>query len=373
MAFPLEARLMNLKLLGPCSNCGEPAYIFCPECGMAPEYQPGDKSDTYYCDPECQYLDGTYHKPLCDLRRKICAAELVSLFAREVFEWYRTCVYMHPLTSIGACWDQSTGFPDVAVLHLDFTGDLHHPWSREFPSHKGFSFEFNQVAVLAFQSLPAAALLGRMIRHLLEGVVTGDIKFAQVDHKKRDFDLVFDIDDDTEPTRNIPLEPHHTVLIFQLGEERWVMDITGCQFGIEETIVPYHQYFREGRCEIIGELKPYTMTETTDLDKPEDFTYAQRILPETKLSKHQGMHERAARLHLKSFIDAHFFNETGPDFNKDFLPSLMEKGNAVIKPFVADLRSHMREFSDDKRGRIDPSDTRDLADIEDWHEVISED
>lgn len=127
----------------------------------------------------------------------------------------------------------------------------------------------------------------------------------------------------------------HIIIVLKLldcGDEKWVIDTTGCQHGRTEVLVPYPRYQRETQFEQDGPLMPYFGTPTEDLDRLDRTPAANR----TPAQAQQRALERQARQHFAVFVEERFriMSTKGPnDAFEEFLLGL-----------ETDLRAHMRRL-----------------------------
>lgn len=61
----------------------------------------------------------------------------------------------------------------------------------------------------------------------------------------------------------------HTIVEATLDSsgERWLIDITGCQYGFRDILLPLKKYITQNNCSSYELLQPYGHTETTDQDE----------------------------------------------------------------------------------------------------------
>jgi len=58
---------------------------------------------------------------------------------------------------------------------------------------------------------------------------------------------------------------HKIVLAtLEASSEKWVIDITGCQFGFKGALFPLEEYMVEKQCTFIETTRPWTETEISD-------------------------------------------------------------------------------------------------------------
>jgi hypothetical protein len=126
----------------------------------------------------------------------------------------------------------------------------------------------------------------------------------------------------------------HTVLVVRLpkGEEKWVIDTTGSQYGFREVIVPYKKYLTEQASRLATPLTVYDAGVTKDLDE---------FVLDPKLTFHQQQRanlaaDRRTREHFALFIDTCVVD--------DFLNGSDDDMKTKSEVFIRDLKVHLRKF-----------------------------
>lgn len=124
--------------------------------------------------------------------------------------------------------------------------------------------------------------------------------------------------------------PHTVLKVGRLfSEECWIIDTTGCQYGFQDTLVPYSKYVAEHSCRIVSEPETYDATETKDLDVFLTLPFMTR----TRVQRENLKMERRARLHFASFVNAHvgetMLNGSTAEFKDKF------------DTFIHELKLHM--------------------------------
>jgi hypothetical protein len=145
-----------------CASCGIKARLRCVGCLNAPEYQPGDAATTSYCSSECQIQHRSKHKARCRAlsRRikllragRICKAALLAY--REVF--FDIDLQKIELLDGVLCLHQRQRSMSASAKIV------------RSPEHLTTNVEHREAALLNNQCTLAMALLGRLIRKLLNG------------------------------------------------------------------------------------------------------------------------------------------------------------------------------------------------------------
>lgn len=87
------------------------------------------------------------------------------------------------------------------------------------------------------------------------------------------------------------------------SNERWIIDIAGCQYGFSEILVPFDKYVQERDCRLLNEPVTYDWTETHDLD----YFATLPFMNKTRAQRESRVRERQARLQFASFVAEHDF------------------------------------------------------------------
>ncbi|KAF4951913.1 hypothetical protein FGADI_7135 [Fusarium gaditjirri] len=132
-----------------------------------------------------------------------------------------------------------------------------------FPSHLTRIENHKEAALLVNQCTMSISLLGPMTRGLLAGIVYR-MDVAVVEIRNPPLPIRFQPPDGMMTDRVF-----HTIVEATLDSsgERWVIDITGCQYGFRDILLPLEKYITQNNCFSYGLLQPYGHTETTDQDE----------------------------------------------------------------------------------------------------------
>ncbi|KAF5700568.1 beclin 1 [Fusarium globosum] len=132
-----------------------------------------------------------------------------------------------------------------------------------FPSHLTSIEEHKQAALLVNQCTMSISLLGPMARGLLAGIVSR-MDVAVVEIQNPSLTIKFHPPDGIMTDRKF-----HTIVEATLdsSEERWLIDVTGCQYGFRDILLPLEKYIAQNNCSSYELLQPYGHTETTDQDE----------------------------------------------------------------------------------------------------------
>ncbi|KAI0834855.1 hypothetical protein F5Y06DRAFT_278080 [Hypoxylon sp. FL0890] len=330
---------MESAPVNKCAKCGTEASKRCTGCLDAPEYESGDSLEIFYCSSDCQRQHRQAHKAECNIRKTRKKLLRTAMLMKATFMAYRECVYALPLSDI----ELRDG---ELILHVDPFGKPIRPWLSHFPEDATTNNEHKEAAMACDECIAAICLLNRLTRHLLKGFISS-IQVS-VAHVKPSIPWKYKFHNaDPEYCRH---PERHVVLLVKLGGERWVIDVTGCQFGFPEIISPYEKYCKDRVHRISEELFPYIETETSDLNKPLPLSGDEHR--NWILMAHRK-HERAARRHLAALIEERFID--GPqDPTRSFFDSTQEGFRVQLDRFVADVKEHMTEFIRRAQGKEDP-------------------
>nr|RBQ95389.1 hypothetical protein FVER53263_00520 [Fusarium verticillioides] len=132
-----------------------------------------------------------------------------------------------------------------------------------FPSHLTGIEDHKQAALLVNQCTMAISLLGPMARGLLAGIVSR-MDVAVVEVQNPPLTIKFHPPDGIMTDRKF-----HTIIEATLDSsgEQWLIDVTGCQYGFREILLPLEKYIAQNNCSSYELLQPYGHTETTDQDE----------------------------------------------------------------------------------------------------------
>ncbi|OTA89556.1 hypothetical protein M434DRAFT_34238 [Hypoxylon sp. CO27-5] len=325
-----------------CARCGIQASKRCTGCLDAPEYQPGDSLDVFYCGSDCQQRHWQAHKAQCNIRRKRKKLLRTAMLMRATFLAYRECTYSLPLSAI-----EPRDSVLVQILELDPRRSDH--WLSPFPEDVTTNNKHKEAAKVLDQCNAVPSLLGRLARQLLEGIAS-DIQVFTV-HVEPVMSWVYRFrNEDIYPKEFQRLS--HTILVAQVEAESWVIDVTGCQYGFPEIISPRFKYFRDRVDEVLAESPLFLETETSDLDLRK---HRMRNYEGVKSFVSRSKHERAARLHFKTLIMERFIDGP-PEFTQKFLEGTQEDFQVELDRFVADVKAHTMEFVRRAHGKMDPDD-----------------
>ncbi|KAF3059414.1 hypothetical protein GL218_04939 [Daldinia childiae] len=318
-----------------CANCGKPATTKCSGCLAAPEYQPGDAPTTAYCDSQCQREQWPTHKAQCRILNKRRTLLRIAELLKTTLLAYRECVYDIPLT--GVKYEEG-----ILRLLLDPRKIPYRPWQIPFPSDLNISPQHKEAVLATNQCTTAQCLLGPLARYLLAGIKS-TFKIAEVNAEPIVPWKIVWLNDSKEESRSFDCAAvTHTILLVWIGGEGWVVDITGCQFGFQEILVPLNTYFKKRVRSISRGPFAYTEHETSDLDVFD----CQLALNDTDKKRLKAAHERAGRLHFAKFVKEHFdrYESTRP--SEELLSGTSEEFQGKLARFESNLKAHMTSFVD---------------------------
>ncbi len=119
------------------------------------------------------------------------------------------------------------------------------------------------------------------------------------------------------------------------GNEAWIVDTAGCQYGFRDALVPFEKYLTDKSCRIMNKPTPYNAKETTDLD----FFSTLPFMNQTQAQREDRKMERQARLHFAVFVDEHI--------SKDVLDGSATEFTSKLEKFNLDLKIHMMDLGKD--------------------------
>ena len=119
-----------------------------------------------------------------------------------------------------------------------------------------------------------------------------------------------------------------------LANKAWVLDITGCQHGFKDMLVPYNIYLADDACRtIISGPSPYLQTQTNDLDW---LLSCDPFPNEAQVQKEDRKMERQDRLHFAEFVNTRV--------KKDILDGSTAVFKTRLDSFVFALRWRVLQF-----------------------------
>ncbi|KAF4435426.1 beclin 1 [Fusarium acutatum] len=132
-----------------------------------------------------------------------------------------------------------------------------------FPSRLTGIEDHKQAALLVNQCTMSISLLGPMARGLLAGIVSR-MDVAVVEIQNPPLTIKFHPPDGIMTDRKF-----HAIIEATLDSsgERWLIDVTGCQYGFRDILLPLEKYIAQNNCSSYELLQPYGHTETTDQDE----------------------------------------------------------------------------------------------------------
>ncbi|KAI2470384.1 hypothetical protein F4781DRAFT_430405 [Annulohypoxylon bovei var. microspora] len=340
-----------------CANCGNQPLIdpwICVSCHNVPKYQDDEPSDVY-CNSICQQRHVPIHKVVCDLRIKRKHLLRAAILMKTTFISFRGCLYGRPLVAIIAHNDE---------LHLLMdTGHVAAcTWYYPFPDDVAASEEDKEAALSIQNCNASASICGPLAGQLLKGVASS-MELLCVDAKPRVLArFITHVDDPERPADDYPL---HTIVAVQIEQEKWVIDMTGSQFGFPDLISPYDKYMND--CNGTVEAAPchYPVTETDDLDRSNFFPPPQNFVVSEGILSHRA-HERAGRNYLKTLVDKRFFDERYPTFAADFLRRSEDDFQEGVDEWMGDVKHHMMLFVNHMAGKFYPYES-------DWGRIAAKD
>ncbi|KAI1144367.1 hypothetical protein F5Y05DRAFT_418401 [Hypoxylon sp. FL0543] len=340
---------MESASVGKCAQCGTETSGRCTKCLDAPEYQPGDSPDLFYCNSDCQQQHWQFHKAECTIRMKRKKLLRTAMLMKATYLAFRECVYRPllggSLTGIELC-------DGVLTLHIDPDPKRSNPWLSPFPENLVASKELKEAALACGQGEAAIYLLVYLARHLLKDAVWNlEVPSALVKP------LVPWRHNYVKPAMFTPFTIHfnghkvpHDILVVQLSEdEKWVVDVTGCQFGFPEVMSPSGKYYKDRTTKIFG---PYPEDEAEHLDlRCPTFTYDEEEYRAVRTA--QSEYETTARRRLVALFQERFFDGS-QDYARGFLDGTQEEFRARLDGFVADVKAHMMRFVGSVQGKTYP-------------------
>lgn len=287
----------------------------------APESQPGDSINTFYCSAACQTADLPSHKTHCRIRvqrKRLLRAAVILKAALLVYSepfYGRTIVGLDRL-------DKVLGLPSnsgrVYYPPLDPASFLPNP-TRE-----------QREAVLMYSVCGGVAtrLVCRLMHKLLAGLPCV-VKQVEI------------VVETPAPKTKLLRNPHlvgqeHTVLKVDLlfGGGTWIIDPAAAQFGVPDVLFPYDKYISDRDADFVGEPETYNVSETEDID----YVLHELTPPVGGDMRDALAAERPRRVRLASFINT--------QVGHDILLGSAAEFEAKVEAFKEALTSHMAAGSE---------------------------
>ncbi|KAF5231996.1 hypothetical protein FANTH_13181 [Fusarium anthophilum] len=190
--------------------------------------------------PRCQAAHEPAHQVYCyNLQRRKTLLRTAKLLKAALLA-YKEVVYDIHVTRIKH--DEVNG--TLVLTHTPNRIERH-----PFPNHLTSIEDHKQAALLVNQCTMSISLLGPMARGLL-AESSPHYQFHPPDGLMTD-------------------RKFHTIIEATLDSsgERWLIDVTGCQYGFRDIVLPFEKYIAQNNCSSYERLQPYGHTETTDQDE----------------------------------------------------------------------------------------------------------
>ncbi|KAL3417690.1 set domain-containing protein 5 [Phlyctema vagabunda] len=319
-----------------CAKCGAPARLRCSGCTEAPEYKSDEAiQPVYYCNGKCQGEHWPEHKAPCGVMQKRKKLLRIASILKATILAYRECAYDLDIERIEFRRDEG-----VLLLHHRSQIALDYPLYIPFPQLVATEDIHREAALAWNQCTLSVGLFRPLARYLLEGV-SCETNITAVSIGKPELSIKVMCGSVEIKDGHVP---SHTILVAELptnqqhnSNEEWVIDPTGCQYGLRDALVPLEKYTRDNQCREEEWLEAWTSTETSDID------FALASPSTTPAEKLDLETERATRLHFASFIRAHI-GKNGADFANGLLSSSEAVFKAKLDVFLMDVKMHMTEF-----------------------------
>ncbi|KAL4967022.1 uncharacterized protein BDV14DRAFT_198484 [Aspergillus stella-maris] len=281
-ALPIGERLP--PFFGTCHRCQSKNAPGCSLCFAAPEFNPGDVEDFYYCSKKCRHDDRPFEFHRCkrwhERRTAFRAAKLI----RIAFLAYRRRHY------------------DIDLERIEFKDNTVYMYQKEgtgvgerepgpFPADVTSNDSLREVALCKYTAGRAISLLGPMTRSLLKKV-TKKIEVIEIEVSNPEITVVV-VPDET-PTEE---HPHDIIKITLRSGEEWVLDPNGLLYGFKEVCMPYGKYMASRCRQIVKGPTPYTAQSTDDLD-----SFLIRPFSVDDRKRAELYREREVRLHFNAMV-----------------------------------------------------------------------
>ncbi|KAI1213384.1 uncharacterized protein F4807DRAFT_263426 [Annulohypoxylon truncatum] len=331
-----------------CASCDAEVLIdlhTCMICYDVPKYEDGERPDVY-CNTLCQQNHSEAHKAQCQRRMNRQKLLRAASLMKATFLTFRECLYGRPLVQIKL-------HNNELHLHIYPTPPFN-PWYYSFPEGVTADVKHKEAAISIENCNAAASICGLLASRLLEGIAT-KMELICVDVKPRI--LARYMTPSRNPDRPAETYPLHTVVVVDIQEEKWIIDMTGRQFGFPDVISPLKKYMKDwqGKRVKTDKLCPYPVGELDDIDHSNFFPFIPPVDRSADFLAHRA-HEQTGRLHLKALIEKRFVDEKHPSFPADLLNRTEEAFQAGLGEWVAEVKEHMMDFVKRMTGKYNPTD-----------------
>ncbi|KAI1101996.1 hypothetical protein F4804DRAFT_354084 [Jackrogersella minutella] len=339
-----------------CVKCGHRASINCHLCEDAPVYQDDEPSELVYCGDQCLEEHLPIHAAACELRRKRMALDRAAYILRDLFLQFRKVLFGAPVIGTEITDNELRLIVDVASRPLT-------PWYHAWPDYLlSTETSYRRGALSTNQCNSAVSFCSPLFHLVFEDLVKEKEIFVLELTPTRNTRLYFP---DGTAVQSEGGRPWHTIIVVTLdNEERWVIDLTGNQFGFKDYFVPEQKYMSDHGCTVVNGPYPYSDNMMHDLDhdhfSPDQVGY--------EMYKQRCTHERAGRTYLEKYLFRELCREESPYYLKS-LVSIDNDWAAKHAQLVSHIYQCMKLFLSFADGKLDPSDiNREDSDDESYHD-----
>ncbi|KAJ2997856.1 hypothetical protein NUW58_g515 [Xylaria curta] len=224
---PSTTRIVVLDNPTSCAACGKTgANMRCPNCTFQDERHVVLK--TAYCNKKC-------HKDHCDTHKPVCEGRIVLYRAATLLEYIFMAIedatYAYPLEKV---YEQN-GMIYLVGDNWVRAGMTGRPVFAPLPKHLVDSEDMYHALLLWGQSKELTLSLYHLIKYLFKSVCKSvDQAFVSPRNVIRPVCQL-----SLERALNISLYRHPVLKITLPSDEKYVVDLTGAQFGWKETLAPW--------------------------------------------------------------------------------------------------------------------------------------
>ncbi|KAI0181111.1 hypothetical protein GGR52DRAFT_583536 [Hypoxylon sp. FL1284] len=302
-----------------CANCGKEASRTCPGCAGAPEYKPGDATETVICSTDCLRDLWQTHRFRCGMMQKRIKLRRLAYLMKESAKAYRECVFYQNLQGVEL---------RHGTLYFDFNS-FGNPNLGPFPETLTSDKDIKESVVFNNQCMAVLYLLAPLASQFFPA--------AKIDTARKLNVMV----DPVIPYRVVggdDWEPLHTILEVHMGEEQWILDLSGRQYGYPEILEPLDEYVKSKIRG--GTLEPSAIDEEYDTDDGTgDLDEMWGTLP---------VNRRTVRLQADIMARRHFIRFARCRFNegsaREFLSGNAQVFEGRVESFVEEIKTLMTGF-----------------------------
>ena len=265
-----------------CSHCGKAAKIICVGCKGLPDGSQG-QMEVHYCGTECQKNDWASHKALCNAARARKAIHRAADLAKAVSQLFLRVKYKMIIKEV-----KKSGNFWLICPPSEYNGSK--CALNPFPAAL-FPDKEDADAILEFQSCNGVLdHLHGFLKQLLTGKSHLFTTHETLKLANEVIGICSDVDEVIYFTQNTRLRlfqayntglssdkygvdatnhAHSVIRVVLKNGEKYILDLTGAQYGWQEILTPYNEY-QQSKIRLIKEVLPFGGTRQFCKERAED-------------------------------------------------------------------------------------------------------